>query len=198
MSIELTQAETNTASIVPMLATEIKPRPLSYSLNDYHHAGVPGSVLHAQWQDKPHRLLYDLIAAVAYYAGKQPAPQPAQATQAEVTDHVIRKTYSDVMTALREENRHVIGGAVAIEIDMPVRFARAILALRPVQVPMTDEQWLEYLLKHANNTTLSVAASVGQSLQTRGRWVLLQPANDLRKLVERAYGITAQDKKGGV
>lgn len=63
-----------------------------------------------------------------------------QATQVEVTDHVIRKTYSDVMTALREENRHVIGGAVAIEIDMPVRFARAILALRPAAVPMTYEQ----------------------------------------------------------
>ena len=69
------------------------------------------------------------------------------------------------------------------------------LALRPAAVPMTDAQWLEYLLKHANNTTLSVAASVGQSLQTRGRWVLLQPANNLRKLVERAYGITAHAKK---
>lgn len=53
---------------------------------------------------------------------------------ADVTDHVIRKTYSDVMTALREEHSHAIGGAIAIEIDMPVRFARAILALKPSQV----------------------------------------------------------------
>lgn len=176
MSIELTQAETNAASIVPMLATEIKPRPLSYSLNDYHHAGVPGSVLHAQWQDKPHRLLYDLIAAVAYYT----APQPAQATQAEVTDHVIRKTYSDVMTALREENRHVIGGAVAIEIDMPVRFARSILALRPAAVPMTEDQvW-------HNDALMSANGIAGFKMDALMRIV---------RAVEAHHGITTQAKK---
>lgn len=56
----------------PMLECEIAPRPLAYPLSDYHYAGVPGTPLHYQWTDKPHRLLYDLIAAVKYYASKQP------------------------------------------------------------------------------------------------------------------------------
>jgi len=46
---------------------DIQPRPLSYSLNDYHRAVIDGP-LHYQWEDKPHRLLYDLIAAVKFYA----------------------------------------------------------------------------------------------------------------------------------
>jgi hypothetical protein len=49
------------------LIIEIKPRPLYYSLDDYHRAPGDGP-LHATWEDKPHRLLYDLIAAVKYYA----------------------------------------------------------------------------------------------------------------------------------
>lgn len=125
-----------------------------------------------------------------------PATQPAEVTDEQVAEALesagvelqrfmggISGTKDVWTTAGSQSVRRIAAGV------------RAILALRPVQVPMTDEQWLEYLLKHANNTTLSVAASVGQSLQTRGRWVLLQPANDLRKLVERAYGITAQAKK---
>jgi hypothetical protein len=44
----------------------MRPRPLAYSLSDYHRAPSEGP-LHFTWQDKPHRLLYDLIAALAYY-----------------------------------------------------------------------------------------------------------------------------------
>lgn len=51
----------------PLLACDIAPRPLAYPLTDYHRAGVDGP-LHYTWQDKPHRLLYDLIAAVRFYA----------------------------------------------------------------------------------------------------------------------------------
>ncbi|MFW1924333.1 hypothetical protein, partial [Acinetobacter geminorum] len=51
----------------PVLDCEIQPRPLAYPLTDYHRAGIDGP-LHYTWQDKPHRLLYDLIAAVRYYA----------------------------------------------------------------------------------------------------------------------------------
>ena len=59
-----------------LLECEIAPRPLSYSLQDYHRAGLDGP-LHYTWQDKPHRLLYDLIAAVRYYATTQaPAVGP--------------------------------------------------------------------------------------------------------------------------
>ena len=58
-----------------LLACDIQPRPLRYPLSDYHRAGSDGP-LHATWEDKPHRLLYDLIAAVRYYAAPAPA-EPA-------------------------------------------------------------------------------------------------------------------------
>lgn len=60
----------------PVLDCEIQPRPLAYPLTDYHRAGVDGP-LHYTWKDKPHRLLYDLIAAVRYYAAPQAVPVPA-------------------------------------------------------------------------------------------------------------------------
>jgi hypothetical protein len=57
------------------LACDIQPRPLAYSLADYALAMIKGP-LHYTWQDKPHRLVYDLIAAVRYYAAPvAPAPQ---------------------------------------------------------------------------------------------------------------------------
>ena len=66
-----TKAETITWHVLPdadpLLACDIAPRPLAYPLTDYHRAGVDGP-LHYTWQDKPHRLLYDLIAAVRFYA----------------------------------------------------------------------------------------------------------------------------------
>jgi hypothetical protein len=51
----------------PLLTCDIEPRPLSHSLRDYHTAMTEGP-LHFTWVDKPHRLVYDLIAAVRYYA----------------------------------------------------------------------------------------------------------------------------------
>lgn len=50
-----------------LLDCDIAPRPLSYTLREYHIAPSEGP-LNFTWQDKPHRLLYDLIAAVKYYA----------------------------------------------------------------------------------------------------------------------------------
>ena len=59
-----------------MLACDITPRPLQYPLSDYHVAMSEGP-LHFTWTDKPHRLVYDLIAAVKYYAAPQlKAPEP--------------------------------------------------------------------------------------------------------------------------
>lgn len=40
------------------------PRPLKYSLEDYYLAHSGEGPLAAEWTDKPHRLLYDLIAAL--------------------------------------------------------------------------------------------------------------------------------------
>lgn len=41
-----------------------KPRPLNYSLEDYWLAPSGQGPLAAEWKDKPHRLVYDLIAAL--------------------------------------------------------------------------------------------------------------------------------------
>ena len=59
--------------VLPVLDCDIQPRPLAYPLTDYHRAGIDGP-LHYTWQDKPHRLLYDLIAAVRYYAAPKEQP----------------------------------------------------------------------------------------------------------------------------
>ena len=53
-----------------LLKCDIAPRPLQYSLHDYHIAMSEGP-LHYTWTDKPHRLVYDLIAAVKYYAKQE-------------------------------------------------------------------------------------------------------------------------------
>lgn len=57
---------------------DIKPRALDYPLSDYHRAVGNEGPLGYTWQDKPHRLVYDLIAAVRYYAAAQPAPTPGE------------------------------------------------------------------------------------------------------------------------
>lgn len=41
-----------------------KPRALAYLLEDYHLAPSGEGPLASEWEDKPHRLLYDLIAAI--------------------------------------------------------------------------------------------------------------------------------------
>lgn len=72
-----------------LLESEIKPRPLSYSLSDYHRAMADGP-LHYTWQDKPHRLVYDLIAAVRYYAApQQPEPRSSLQPPAEASAAVV-------------------------------------------------------------------------------------------------------------
>ena len=56
-----------------IINADITPRPLAYPLSDYHRAGIDGP-LHYQWTDKPHRLLYDLIAALMYYTAQTTEP----------------------------------------------------------------------------------------------------------------------------
>ena len=65
----------------------VKPRPLDYPLRDFHRAPGDGP-LNATWQDKPHRIVYDLIAAVRYYATRPSPPEgaPAGATEPDKAD----------------------------------------------------------------------------------------------------------------
>ncbi|MCW3062419.1 MAG: hypothetical protein JWQ02_4240 [Capsulimonas sp.] len=44
----------------------VKPHPLRYSLDDYWKAPGGEGPLGAEWKNKPHRLLYDLLAALLH------------------------------------------------------------------------------------------------------------------------------------
>lgn len=64
-----------------LFETEVEAHQLAYSLNEFHLAPSGAGPLAYTWKDKPHRLVYDLIAAVKYYATVALAhPQPAQST----------------------------------------------------------------------------------------------------------------------
>jgi hypothetical protein len=91
-----TEAETQ----VGMFECEIEARPLGHSLREYHEAvgGNENGGLGYTWSDKPHRLLYDLIAAVKYYADLAQTKQPAQEPVATVQCiHGVTIGYLDVM-----------------------------------------------------------------------------------------------------
>ena len=66
-----------------LLDCDVAPRPLAYPLKDYHRAMTDGP-LNFTWQDKPHRIVYDLISAVRFYTqAKQVQPSNAQPSQEE-------------------------------------------------------------------------------------------------------------------
>ena len=100
----------------PMLACEIQPRPLSNPLTDYHCAGVNGTPLHYTWTDKPHRLLYDLIAAVRFYA--QPAPARVPLTDEQISNMWAHECVRERLTR-----------------DLVQAFARAIEAAHGITAP---------------------------------------------------------------
>ena len=77
------------------------------------------------------------------------------------------------------------------------RLQSAPVAAVPAMVPLTDERWLEYLLKYADASILDLAAYHGESIQDRGLWRLRGYANSLRKLVESAHGIGLTVGDGG-
>lgn len=77
----------------PMLECSIQPRPLSHPLAAYHSAMSKGP-LHYTWQDKPHRFVYDLIAAVKHYANQ--AGQAAPAAQGDALDAARYRYLRDV------------------------------------------------------------------------------------------------------
>lgn len=91
-------------------------------------------------------------------------PQPAQAAQAEVTDAQINAAYRDWCKTN----------------GTPESFARAILALRPVQVPMTDDEATAMIRETVRGNTIRRDGST--SLQ-------------IVRAAEAHHGITAQAKK---
>lgn len=105
----------------PLLQTEIKPRPLSYSLDDYHRAPGKDGPLGFTWEDKPHRIVYDLIAAVKYYA-QQPKPQPMTD---EVFDLICKAI--DKADTITMEGDYMLDSADCIAV---VRVMQVLLSIR--------------------------------------------------------------------
>lgn len=98
-------------------------------------------------------------------------PQPSQATQADVTDERL-------LEIGREWTKEV--GWYEFEVNDFIGCARAILALRPVAVPMTDEQ---------RNDLICTVTTLGAKLSRRD---LVGTAIDW---TEAHHGISAQAKK---
>jgi hypothetical protein len=91
-----------------LFTTDIVPRPLKYPLSDYHKAMSEGP-LHYTWQDKPHRLVYDLIAAVRYYTHPPRTALTRQRLQ-EVYENSARNHQTWEQFARDVEAAHGIGG----------------------------------------------------------------------------------------
>jgi hypothetical protein len=79
-----------------LLECDIKPRPLFYPLSTYHKAISEGD-LHYTWQDKPHRLVYDLIAAVRYYA--RPQKKWQRLSDSKIKEVIDGADFSSMVTA---------------------------------------------------------------------------------------------------
>ncbi len=114
----------------------------------------------------------EISLLVEQYALSQ---QPAQATQAEVTDAQLTAAY----LAWCKTN------------GTPESFARAILALRPERVPMTGDQWTD-VLGSAGPDMLDLAKQWADN-----KIHVYQVVNKAEKIVKAAVlrGITAQAKK---
>lgn len=98
------KAQPKQAAEPAILNCEIQPRPLSHPLTDYRHAISEGP-LHYTWQDKPHRLVYDLIAAVRFYAAPVAQAEPVAgvlATRLAVAEEMAAH-YAAQLDEVREQ-----------------------------------------------------------------------------------------------
>jgi hypothetical protein len=77
-----------------------------------------------------------------------------------------------------------ICGDMAIATDIPA----------PQRKPLTDEQFLELLLRTGSIELVTWATFVGGSIQMQGRIGLLRGAKLLKEFVETHYGITKGQK----
>lgn len=158
----------------PMLSTDIAPRPLSYSLDDYHRAPSEGT-LHYTWQDKPHRLLYDLIAAVAYYAGKQPAtPEPVAWSEREQLRHaqaaVVMPMIGPLLDAWENSDREVMSQEPELSKQLNnINSAMEDADTHPAPsvsdgVVRDAERWRTFLATRPSNTHEVVNAAIDAAM----------------------------------
>jgi hypothetical protein len=111
-------------------------------------------------------------------------PQPAHATQAEVTGE--RKDFDDWWDKEKPNTTD------AYSLSWYSWQARAILALRPERVPMTNEQW-DDVLGSAGPDMLDLAKQWADN-----KIHVYQVVNEAEKIVKAAVlrGIAAQEKDG--
>ncbi len=66
----------------------VRARPLAYTLDEYWQSVAGNGPLGFTWKDKPHRIVYDLLAAVRYYseAGAGVSVVPHQTPCTKATD----------------------------------------------------------------------------------------------------------------
>lgn len=137
-----------------------------------------------------------LVAAEDDVHLKLSTPQPAQATQAEVTDEQVAKALESVGVELQRfmggisGNKDVWTTAGSQSVRRIAKGVRAILALRPAAVPMTDEQRVvvSFLLGEGDLNGASFGDPHNPTHGGQFWW---------RKHLRNAFGITAQAKKEG-
>lgn len=104
----------------------VKPRALDYPLADYHRAPGDGP-LNATWKDKPHRIVYDLIAAVRYYAQHAPTAQPAPAADKTRAYESVLAELVDKITGA--DSGDILSDALAASKALDERAATAAVAV---------------------------------------------------------------------
>jgi len=78
----------------------------------------------------------------------------------------------------------------ADEVDEMI--GRALAREREQRKPLTDEEFLELILRTGTQELVGVATFVGGSIQMQGKIGLLRSAKIIKEFVEAAHGITKE------
>ena len=111
---ELKQGEAEPPQISDDLASSIAPRPLDHPIDAYWKAPSGVGPLAKQWENKPNRLIYDLIAALMQ---QSEAKSPATATLIDadpavaIVEHVYQHVGFKERDALVAEVRALLAAA---------------------------------------------------------------------------------------
>ena len=120
--------------------------------------------------------LDSITAALAEHG---PSDEPAGYTTSQITWKSPRH-HSEQIVKITQRQQPEYG------------FTHAVFNAPQRREPLTDDEWLNYLLTHADNSVLHVAADKNNSIRMDGKWYLRADANNLRKLVEKVHGIGAK------